>query len=159
MLDEKSFRSVVAAAPLASIDICLVVDHCLLMGCRNNEPLKGQWFTPGGCIKKNEPWQDALLRIAKTELGFDVGIEAYKLMGIWDHFYTNSFADPNLSTHYINLPQVCYLDDRPDLVLDSQHSQIGWFPLNEITTDAGYHDYMCSYASWIIRDSECGSQF
>lgn len=149
MLNEMTFESVVAVAPLPSIDLCLVVNERLLMGRRNNEPLKGEWFTPGGCIKKNETWQNALLRVAKTELNFDIDIKSCSLMGVWDHFYSNSFAGPEVSTHYVNLPHVCYLEEAPKFTLDDQHAEVAWFSLSEIIASAGYHEYMCSYASWL----------
>ena len=53
----------------ASICLCLVCNRQILLGMRNNEPLEGCWFSPGGRIYKNESWQKALLRIIKGELG------------------------------------------------------------------------------------------
>ena len=69
MLDAQTFKTVIENTPLVSIDLCLVCDDQLLLGKRNNDPLKGEWFTPGGRIHKNETWQHALLRIVKAELG------------------------------------------------------------------------------------------
>ena len=65
-LDYEVFKSVVNNATLVSVDLCLVFNGQILMGKRNNEPLKDQWFTPGGRIQKNERWQDALRRIAAS---------------------------------------------------------------------------------------------
>ena len=48
MLDSQSFQTAVENAPLVSIDLCLVCQGQILLGKRNNEPLKGYWFTPGG---------------------------------------------------------------------------------------------------------------
>ncbi|MDC0088706.1 hypothetical protein OAI12_01675 [Porticoccaceae bacterium] len=56
MLDAQTFRSVIENTPLVSIDLCLVCDGQLLLGKRNNDPLKGEWFTPGGRIRKNKTW-------------------------------------------------------------------------------------------------------
>lgn len=69
MLDKATFKIVVESTPLVSIDLYLVCEVRLLMGLRQNEPLKGQWFAPGGRLFKNERWQDGLARIAKAELG------------------------------------------------------------------------------------------
>jgi len=65
VLDAKTFKKVIENTPLVSIDLCLVCDGQVLLGKRTNEPLKVEWFTPGGRIHKNETWQDALLRIAE----------------------------------------------------------------------------------------------
>ena len=99
MLDTKTFKTVIENTPLVSIDLCLVCDGQVLLGKRNNDPLKGEWFTPGGRIRKNETWQDALLRIAEAELGLSgIAVEDCDLMGMWDHFYNNSALDENTST-------------------------------------------------------------
>ena len=83
MLDVQTFKTVIENTPLVSIDLCLVCDGQLLLGKRNNDPLKGEWFTPGGRIHKNETWQDALLRIAEVELGLcDTAVESFSLMGV-----------------------------------------------------------------------------
>ena len=50
MLDAHTFKTVIGNAPLVSIDFCLVCEGQILLGKRNNEPLKGEWFTPGGRI-------------------------------------------------------------------------------------------------------------
>jgi len=105
MLGAKTFKTVVENTPLVSIDLCLVCDGQVLLGKRTNEPLKGEWFTPGGRILKNETWQDALLRIVEMELGLSgIAVEDFSLMGMWDHFYNNSAVDQDISTHYVNLP-------------------------------------------------------
>lgn len=158
MLDVATFKTVVESTPLVSIDLCLVCDGQLLMGLRQNEPLKGQWFTPGGRLLKNERWQDGLVRIAKTELGLNVDSDDFELMGVCDHFYENSAIDEAVSTHYVNLPHVCYLESRPELSLDTQHESVRWFDIASITTDTGHQIYMREYASWIHEHSNAGAR-
>jgi len=119
VLDVATCKTVVESTPLVSIALCLVCAGQLMMGLRHNEPLKGQWFTPGGRLLKNERWQDGLTRIAKAELGLTVTSDAFRLMGVWDHFYENSAINESISTHYVNLPHVCYLESRPELSLDA----------------------------------------
>ena len=83
MLDTKTFKTVIENTPLVSIDLCLVCDGQVLLGKRANEPLKGEWFTPGGRIHKNETWQHALLRSVEVELGLsDIAVEDFALMGM-----------------------------------------------------------------------------
>ena len=52
MLDSKNFKIIIENTPLVSIDLCIVCDSQILLGKRENEPLKGVWFTPGGRIFK-----------------------------------------------------------------------------------------------------------
>jgi colanic acid biosynthesis protein WcaH len=154
-LDYEVFKTVVNNAPLVSVDLCLVYNGQILMGKRNNEPLKDQWFTPGGRIQKNERWQDALRRIALTELGFcieDTG--AFELMGVWDHFYQNSYFDQTISTHYVNLPHFTRLELKPELLMDEQHRKLGWFNLSSVATGEEFNIHMRNYARYLIEKGE-----
>jgi colanic acid biosynthesis protein WcaH len=47
MLNSDMFNLIVKNTPLVSIDLCIVCNGRILLGLRNNAPLKGMWFTPG----------------------------------------------------------------------------------------------------------------
>ena len=152
MLDVQTFKTVIENTPLVSIDLCLVCNNQLLLGKRTNEPLKGEWFTPGGRIHKNETWQDALLRIIKAELGLcGIAVENFSLMGIWDHFYNNSALDQDISTHYVNLPHYAGFQSKPKITLDDQHAEFKWFDLSVVAYDEKFHLYMRNYAIWLLK--------
>ena len=152
MLEPDIFKSIVKNAPLVSIDLCLIHDGKILLGKRANEPLKGKWFTPGGRILKNEPWQECMRRVAYSELGIEIDdLPSLILMGVWDHFYENSAMDENISTHYLNLPHYCILEEKPSLYIDQQHNDLKWFDLDEVADKNNFHEYMQSYASWLIK--------
>jgi len=152
MLDAQTFKTVIENAPLVSIDLCLVCDGQILLGKRNNEPLKGDWFTPGGRIYKNETWQNALLRIVKGELDLcGIVVEDFSFMGVWDHFYNNSVFDHDISTHYVNLPHYIVVESRPLIIIDDQHSDFKWFDLAVVTNDRKFNPYMRNYASWLLN--------
>lgn len=153
MLDSQTFEIVVENTPLVSIDLCLVCDCQVLLGKRTNEPLKGEWFTPGGRIHKNEAWQSALIRVAEVELGLSgIAVEGFSLMGMWDHFYNNSALNQNISTHYVNLPHYAVLKSKPQITLDDQHGEFKWFDLADVSSDEKFHPYMCHYASWLLKN-------
>ena len=146
------FKFIIENTPLVSIDICLLYKGKMLLGRRNNQPLKGEWFTPGGRIFKDEPWQECLRRIMGSELGISAEDPIrFNLMGVWDHFYENSAMDENISTHYLNLPHYCILEERPSLSIDQQHNDLRWFDLDEVAGKNNFHEYMQSYASWLIK--------
>ena len=140
MLDANTFKAIINNTPLVSIDLCLVCDGQVLLGKRTNEPLKGEWFTPGGRILKNEPWQECMSRVACSELGLVIeDLPSFTLMGVWDHFYENSVMDENISTHYVNLPHCCILEQRPSISLDHQHNDLRWFDLGKVAGKNGFH--------------------
>ncbi|MDB2510989.1 NUDIX domain-containing protein [Gammaproteobacteria bacterium] len=152
MLNTPTFKKVLENTPLVSIDLCLVSDGQLLLGKRTNQPLKGEWFTPGGRIHKNETWQEALQRIAEVELGLSgIEVEDFSLMGMWDHFYNNSSLDENISTHYVNLPHYADFQSKPQVTLNDQHDQCKWFDLALVCKDEEYHPYISNYAIWLLN--------
>ena len=155
MLAAKTFKTVIKNTPLVSIDLCLVCDGQLFLGKRTNEPLKGEWFTPGGRIHKNETWQDALLRITAEELGLrGIAVEGFVLMGVWDHFYNNSAIDQDISTHYVNLPHYAEFKFKPQIILDDQHGEFKWFDMSVVSNDEKFHPYMRNYADWLLKKME-----
>ena len=153
MLEPADFNFIVENTPLVSIDICLVHNGKILLGQRCNEPLKDIWFTPGGRIFKDESWQECINRVADTELGLVIdNFSRFTLMGVWDHFYENSANGGNISTHYVNLPHYIHFDVRPNLKHDDQHISINWFSLEEVANGIQFHNYMKTYASWLIKE-------
>ena len=155
MLDVQTFKTVIENTPLVSLDLCLVCDGQLLLGKRNNDPLKGEWFTRGGRIHKNETWQDALLRIAEVELGLSsIPVADFSLMGVWDHFYANSAFDQKILTHYVNLPHYALFQSKPQITLDDQHGEFKWFDLAVISNKEKYHSYMRNYANWLLKNGQ-----
>ena len=152
MLDAETFKAVIKNAPLVSIDLCLICNDQILLGKRINEPLKGIWFTPGGRIHKNETRQDALLRIAEVELDLsDIVLEDFALMGMLDHFYSNSALDKNTTTHYVNLPHYAEFKYNPQIALDDQHAEFKWFDLAALSTDEKFNPYIRNYANWLLN--------
>jgi colanic acid biosynthesis protein WcaH len=152
MLDPAIFKTIVRNAPLVSIDLCIICNGQLLLGLRNNNPLKGVWFTPGGRILKNETWTNCLKRIARSELGLVVDDPGqFRLMGIWDHFYDGSVFSDKISTHYVNLPHYVRMKVTPHLKLDGQHNKMAWFDLEEVAGNGIFHEYMRLYSSYLLK--------
>lgn len=153
------FTAACAALPLVSIDLMVTnTVGQLLLGLRNNAPARGCWFTPGGRIRKNEPLVDAKLRIAHDELGLPAAVIARATpMGAWDHFYPDSAFDPQVSTHYVNLPLWLALtpgeEKHLQLPLGSgeQHARWQWLALDQVATDASVHAYVRVYAAWVMQ--------
>lgn len=109
-------------------------------------------YPGGGRILKNETWHDCLRRVATSELSSDLrDPNEFRLMGVWDHFYKNSAFDEGMSTHYVNLPHYICMKKKPNVQIDEQHEEMGWFDLHEVASNTGFHEYMQNYASWLIK--------
>jgi len=121
---EETFRTIVEHAPIVSVDLLVRHDDGLLLGKRTNEPAKGEWFAPGGTVFKNETRQDAVHRIAETELGTEVRIETE--LGTYEHLYDTSGFDDINSKHYLATAYVVTpLEDRFEP--DDQHASLETF--------------------------------
>jgi colanic acid biosynthesis protein WcaH len=65
---DDEFAHIVRLAPLVSIDLIIRDDEQnVLVALRTNEPAKGVYFVPGGCIRKNETIENAFARILKKK--------------------------------------------------------------------------------------------
>ena len=157
-LSEEQFSSAVASLPLVSVDFCIRSKSKILLGKRVNAPAKGYWFTPGGRVRKNEKFLDAMKRIFLIELGQELSTPAdLVLMGIWDHMYEDSAFSNAIGTHYVNLPHCIMIDNEEDFYqlpngLNHQHSEWKWFELEKAAISDVVHPNAQAYARWLLEN-------
>ena len=146
-MNSEDFLNVIERTPLVSIDIILKNQLGeILLGRRTNRPAKDFWFVPGGRIRKNETLHAAMSRISSVELGVELQIDNSKLIGAYDHIYTDNFLGKSgVSTHYValgyevNFPSECLLN------FDAQHSEVRWWPLSLLLESDLVHDNTKAY--------------
>ncbi len=145
-LDHETFIEVVRNTPLVSID--LIVRNAageVLVGLRVNEPARGTWFVPGGCIRKDERIAQAMARISREELGVDLSARA-EFFGAYEHFYDANFAeDEGFGTHYVVLAYQATIPDGAAPAPDHQHSQFRWVRPGELLADEQVHPHTKAY--------------
>jgi colanic acid biosynthesis protein WcaH len=127
------WRAIVENVPIVSVDLVVEHDGGVLLGKRENEPVKGEWFVPGGTVLKNESRIDAVHRVAGEELGEPVVVD--ECLGTYEHFYDTSEVDSVESKHYVATAYRCHLEhDEPDFSGDDQHSGLDVFhpPFNDL---------------------------
>ena len=127
------WQAIVENVPLVSVDLIIEHDGGILLGKRENEPAKGEWFVPGGTVLKNEARIEAVHRVAEEELGKSVIIE--ECIGTYEHFYDTSEIEDVDSKHYVATAYRCHLEhNEPDLAGDDQHSALEVFypPFNDL---------------------------
>lgn len=147
-LPSEDFRFVVRATSLCALD--LIIENNageVLLGLRSNPPAQGFWFVPGGRIYKNERIRAALWRLLEEEIGLApddvIGIA---LQGLYDHIYEENYSsDSAFNTHYIVGACRIALRDGASLDPDSQHTQIRFFPVAELQSDARVHRFVKYY--------------
>jgi len=137
-IPDGEWETIVANVPLVSVDLVIRHEGGVLLGLRENEPARGEWFVPGGTVFKNETLTDAVHRVADEELGVEVSIQSR--LGTFQHFYDTSEVEGVDSKHYLATAFEVTLDNE-HFTTDTQHSQLEVFePPYE-----GLHPYVERY--------------
>lgn len=145
MLELDKFKTLVDIAPLISIDfIVRNNEDKILLGKRVNKPAKDYFFTLGGRVFKNETINEAKKRLLKDEIGLNIEDFNPKFIGVFEHFYKDSFVNDNISTHYVNLAyeiEVSYIQD----LQKAQHNIYVWLSKDEIMNSKEVYKYVKDY--------------
>lgn len=153
-LQDSDFVTAVDALPLVSVDLVVINPvGQMLLGLRRNAPARHCWFTPGGRVRKNEPFALCMQRVAVSELHLQAcDLRSAKLMGVWDHFYEDSAFSTEVSTHYVNLPHFLRLEQVLDLdaLPLEQHSGWRWQDPQDAAVAKDVHPYVRLYAQWLV---------
>ena len=140
LLKSDTFAHIVEHTPLIAID--LIIKDCkgrVLLGRRVNAPAKDYWFVPGGRIYKNETMSEAFSRIFFTETGYKLLIDDARFLGVYEHFYENSFYDENISTHYVVLGYEIKYDFSMNILPETQHNTYKIMPVKTLLQDEEVH--------------------
>ncbi|MFC6993167.1 GDP-mannose mannosyl hydrolase [Haladaptatus sp. GCM10025707] len=123
-IPDDEWEAIVRNVPLVSVDLVIRHEGGVVLGLRENEPVRGEWFVPGGTVMKNETLTDAAHRVARDELCINVTIE--ERLGTFEHFYNTSEIAGVDSKHYLATAFVVTLNV-DELSPDEQHSQLRVF--------------------------------
>ncbi len=131
-MQDQAFLKIIDATPLVSIDLILKNSAGeALLGKRLNRPAQGYWFVPGGRIRKNEEIANAIKRISSTELGIELSFSQMKLLGGFDHIYSDNYlGEEGVNTHYVVLAFMIELEQEVKIIADDQHSEMKWWPID-----------------------------
>jgi colanic acid biosynthesis protein WcaH len=134
-LEASTFKTVVAATPLISIDLLVENEQGeVLLGLRNNRPAQGYWFVPGGRIFKNENLEAAFRRLTRVELGIEIERSQATFEGLYEHFYEDSVFGESPGTHYIVLAHQLKVNQDQIRLSPQQHSHSRWVAPEAINT-------------------------
>lgn len=108
----------------------------VLLVRRAKEPWKGRWDIPGGFCEGDEHPEDAARREVAEETGLTIALEG--LLGMWMDRY--GAGDPPVSTLNIYY-RASIPDGAVPTAVDSEITEIGWFPLDEPDPDLAFPDH------------------
>ena len=137
-IGDEDWRTVVRNVPIVSVDLVVVHDGHVALGKRRNRPAKGEWFVPGGRIRKHECLDAAVDRVAREELGVEVAIR--ERLGAYEHLYHDAELDEVGGKHYIAFGYVVESEEAPRPA-DDQHAEFELFD----EAPEGLHEYVRQY--------------
>ena len=117
MINSSLYEQIKELMPIASIEAIIVKDDSsILFLRRKNSPAKGEWWFPGGRIRKCETFKEALFREIREETGLDV--EPIRLIGVYNRIFPDR--------HDITIAFLCRCADYK-VILNDEHSEFKFF--------------------------------
>ena len=121
------YDKIAKCLPIVSVEALITMDEALLFLKRNNRPAKGEWWFPGGRIRKGESLEQTLRRKVKEETGLT--IISYKLINVYSRVFPER--------HDIAIVYLCKCKNS-EIKLNDEHSEYGFFK----TMPEGLHRYL-----------------
>lgn len=151
-LCNNDFKNIIINTPLISIDLIIKnIKGEVLLGERSNEPAKNFLFVPGGRILKNETISSAFDRIITAEVDYSYDISNAKFLGVYEHYYDNSFIDSSISTHYVVLAYEIFVDLSLNQLPLNQHECFFWLTVDDILESDKVHVYSKNYFNKVVN--------
>lgn len=119
-IKDETYREIIRSVPIICVDGILKQDNKFLLIKRNDEPLKGSWWVPGGRVNIGEKVDDAFKRKLKEELSIKIK-NNFMLMGIYEDFFEVSSFGSHLY-HTVSFVYECCIDNL-SIDLDSTSSE------------------------------------
>jgi len=114
MIPPRLYKQITASMPITSVEAMIVKGGALLLMKRKNSPAKGEWWLPGGMVRKGDTFEGALLREVKEETGLDVGV--VRFVGVYNRIFPER--------HDITIVYLCRCkDQKAEVVMNREHSE------------------------------------
>lgn len=135
MISSSLYQQIMALMPIPSVEAIIMKDEALLFLRRKNSPAKGEWWFPGGRIRKGETFHETMFREVKEETGLDV--EIIKYIGVYNRIFPER--------HDITIAFLCRCCD-DDVILNEEHTEFKFCK----AIPRGIHPYLIK----TIQDTE-----
>lgn len=132
LLPREKYREVLDITPVCTADVLFFNSDKTktLLFKRENEPLKGVYFSVGGRLLKNELLEDCAMRQGLREADININKNELTFGGVQEELHPNSVFD-GVSYHAVVIYYGYVLRDDELIKLDSQHSDFKWFSVSD----------------------------
>lgn len=144
-IPDDEWTTIVRNVPIVSVDLIVLTDEGVILAKRTNDPAKGEWFVPGGRVRKGERLEEAVLRVGREELGVEV--EIVESIGVYEHLYDTADTPRSGGKHYVANGFVVRVG-ADQFALDGQHGAVR----NFADLPADLHPYVENYLR-VVSDS------
>ena len=129
------YDEIIKLLPIVSVEALIVMGNALLFLRRKSEPAKGEWWFPGGRVRKGESLEQALRREVAEETGLK--LRSYKLINVYSRIFPER--------HDITIAYLCKCKEGK-VTLNDEHFECCLFAENP----AGLHPFLIE----TVRDSK-----
>lgn len=128
-----TYKKILDLTPVCTVDVLFFNSDRTktLLFKRENEPLKGVYFSSGGRLGKNETIEDCAVRQTFKEVGIHLDRSRLTFGGVQEEIHPNSIFK-NVSYHAVD-SFYGYILTNEEVRLDSQHSDSKWFSVTDKT--------------------------
>lgn len=131
-IEPSIYRVIMEHSIIDAVDVIFINnDGQMLLWLRNNEPLQGVYYIPGGRRYKNERITDSASRKMKEELWLYIDTERLIFLWVYDDIFENSIFE-GIGSHYSTVTYVYHLTKKEEAsiwVKDNQHADIKFFDI------------------------------
>jgi len=126
-IEDETYRIILEKMPIPTVDGIVLHEGQYLLLKRNNVPAKGQWWLPGGRVRKGESLEQAVKREVFEETGLKCGVLSQ--VGVTNMIFPEC--------HTISIYFLMESEGR-DVKMNDEHSEYRW--VSTLPEDS--HDYL-----------------
>ena len=89
-ISENLYSAFIRCLPIICVDIIVAVEGGYLLVQRNDEPLKGEYWVPGGRLQQGETLSSAARRKLLDECGVELSEENFCFFGVYEDIFDRS---------------------------------------------------------------------
>lgn len=133
-LDDEIYKKIMDYSIIPTVDVLFIKGNKeILLGLRENKPLKWVYYFPWWRIEKWETIKQAVKRKMEEELWYGVDVNRLIFLNIYDDFFEESIYEwvalQNITITYVYLLEDNEINSfKPN---DSQHNEFRFFEIND----------------------------